>query len=800
MNRVNEKMEDIITLNSNLIPKMDGGTKRQIHSLITLAMSVMLFLMPFTTIAAAGGSVSYQVTKNATAVNGIPGGNVTAAGDIISYEINVNNTAGMDLTNVTVNDPMIGIINNVTDIGIGSNETLYGNYTVTQADIDNNGNGTGFIVNNATADCDQLGQKNAIVTTPIANCTIEKTVTGITGDGNGNVTAAGDIISYRIDVDNGGRVDLTNVTVTDPMLGGILNVTDLGIVSNETLYGNYTVTLADITNNGNGTGFIINNATVDCDQLGPKNATIQIPIDTAASIEGIVTDVAGQGPGGNATTAGDIITYQVNVTNEGITDLTNVTVNGTLTNLTGPTSSINNDTVLNPRETWTYTGNYTVTQADINNNGTVEGGLVGNTATFGTAVNGPVKNTIASGNAGNGFIKNILTFDSDQLGPKSYSADVPVERNPEYSIFKSVISPDPNGDCIINSPGDEVPFRIVVHNDGNVDLTNVIVNDPMVSLPEPTGDDNNDGVLNPGETWIYDATYTLTSEDVDNGLIDNTATVSSNELPDKSSSVDTPVDQKADLSIYKSVTGIDEAGDHMIDSLGDIINYQIAVKNNGDVTLHNVHITDSLIGDLSGPTGDSVDPGVLKPGETWIYKGDYTVTQADIDNNGEGSGFIANTATVSCNEHSSESSSIQLPIITYVNTQTDINNVPDNTSGNGSESQPATTNVQPATSFSSGGNGDGSSGGSGGSIGSANVVGSTSSTVNTSATDNVTQSETNTSNIEQSSTPANVEQTPEQIQSPNTSTTGVKKSPGFESFIGIVGLLAVFLYKKRQER
>jgi hypothetical protein len=179
MNRVNEKMEDIITLNSNLIPKMDGGTKRQIHSLITLAMSVMLFLMPFTTIAAAGGSVSYQVTKNATAVNGIPGGNVTAAGDIISYEINVNNTAGMDLTNVTVNDPMIGIINNVTDIGIGSNETLYGNYTVTQADIDNNGNGTGFIVNNATADCDQLGQKNAIVTTPIANCTIEETEMGM---------------------------------------------------------------------------------------------------------------------------------------------------------------------------------------------------------------------------------------------------------------------------------------------------------------------------------------------------------------------------------------------------------------------------------------------------------------------------------------------------------------------------------------------------------------------------------------------------------------------------------------------
>ncbi len=36
-----------------------------------------------------------------------------------------------------------------------------------------------------------------------------------TGPG-GNVTAAGDIVSYQINVTNTGNVDLTNVTVTDP--------------------------------------------------------------------------------------------------------------------------------------------------------------------------------------------------------------------------------------------------------------------------------------------------------------------------------------------------------------------------------------------------------------------------------------------------------------------------------------------------------------------------------------------------------------------------------------------------------
>ncbi len=100
---------------------------------------------------------------------------------------------------------------------------------------------------------------------------------------------------------------------------------------------------------------------------------------------------------------------------------------------------------------------------------------------------------------------------------------------------------------------------------------------------------------------------------------------------------------------------------------------------------------------------------------------------------------------------------------------------------------------------SSGGSG-GSSGGSGGSIGRANVV-SSGSTVNTSAAANVTPTETNTSNIKQSSTPTNVEQTTkqttEQTPSPNTSGKGSTKASGFETLFGIVSLLVVFLHKRK---
>jgi uncharacterized repeat protein (TIGR01451 family)/PGF-CTERM protein len=648
-------------------------------------------------------------------------------------------------------------LTNVTNLGIGTNETLYGNYTVTQANMDSNGNGTGFIINNATVASDQLGPKNATATTPIANCTIVKTVTGVTGDGNGNVTAAGDIISYQIDVVNRGRVDLNNVTVTDPMLG-LTNVTNLGIGTNETLYGNYTVTQANIDNDGNGTGFIINNATVLSDQLGPKNATVQTPIKSCTFTK-IVTDVAGQGPEGNVTAAGDIISYEINVNDTAGMDLTNVTVidpmlGGLLLNMTNLGMG-SNETVY---------GNYTVTQADIDNNGN-----------------------------GTGFIINNATVDCDQLGPKNSIVQVPIIRNPNYSIFKSVIGPDPTGDCIINSLGDEVPYQIVVKNEGNVDLTNVAVNDALVSLSDPTGDVNNDSVLNPGETWVYNGIYRLTQNDINNGSVNNTATVLCDQLPEKSSSVNTPVVHNQNLQIYKSVTGIDEAGDHMINNPGDIINYQVAVRNSGNMDLTGVSVDDPMI-TLTKNSGDYNDPGVLNPGETWIYKGDYTVTQSDIDNATlEGSGFITNTATVHCNELPDESSSIQIPIVTASNTQTDTITTPDNTSANGSEPQPTTTNVQPTPSSNNVESNGGSGGSSGGSIGSASVVGS-SSTTNTTATPNITPTVTNAQVPEETTTPANV-QTPEPTA---TSTPTKQKSPGFEIVGGIIGLLgAVYLYRRR---
>lgn len=73
------------------------------------------------------------------------------------------------------------------------------------------------------------------------------------------------------------------------------------------------------------------------------------------------------------------------------------------------------------------------------------------------------------------------------------------------------------------------------------------------------------------------------------------------------------------------------------------------------------------------------------------------------------------------------------------------------------------------------------------------------STDNMSKNGTTIQPENNTLGLEQNngSTIANVEPTPEQTQSPNTSGEGSTKAPGLEIVSGIICLLGVFLFKNR---
>ena len=184
----------------------------------------------------------------------------------------------------------------------------------------------------------------------------------------------------------------------------------------------------------------------------------------------------------------------------------------------------------------------------------------------------------------------------------------------------------------VTGAGEEILFKIIVTNDGNINLTNVtileLLNDTYLEGPyeisEEFGevlDDNQ--VLEVGKNWIYYASYFATQEDMNTngggyGFINNTVTVSGDQLEQKSNSTEANIEQNPSYSIQKYVSYISGTESLDITKVGDVINYYIDVFNDGNVDLTNVTVNDSLI-NLSGP--EDLFPEFVDPGESGLLTG-----------------------------------------------------------------------------------------------------------------------------------------------------------------------------------
>ena len=110
-----------------------------------------------------------------------------------------------------------------------------------------------------------------------------------------------------------------------------------------------------------------------------------------------------------------------------------------------------------------------------------------------------------------------------------------------------------------------------------------------------------------------------------------------------------PVSQTATLAIEKTA----DAG-QVADVAGEVLTYTITVSNTGNVTLTGLTVTDpdADAGSIVYVSGDADSDGQLDVGETWTFTA-HTLTQAEIDGNGGGDGFIDNLATADSNESGS---------------------------------------------------------------------------------------------------------------------------------------------------
>jgi len=323
-----------------------------------------------------------------------------------------------------------------------------------------------------------------------------------------------------------------------------------------------------------------------------------IPVaDPAITIEKSVSD--------DQVYAGDDLAYTLVVTNTGNVPLYDVTVTDAFEDMLEYLDSDQTEPV-----TIVFSGGrapMTVTLAQLiagQNIGRLE---VGETATLTFTV------TVAEDVYGGTVLNNTATTsgttrDNEEV-TASDSAATTVVSEPSIEIIKSV-----NADEVF--AGDDLTYTLIMTNRGNVTLHDVTVTDPLTYvLPHLSSNQTvpvtitfsgdrapmtttlaelmagyNIGTLAVGE--IATLTFTVTvADDVYGGtVLDNTATVSgiyAGETVEDDSDATTIVISEPEIEIIKSVNEDEvRAGDDLV--------YTLVVINTGNVTLHDVIVTDAL--------------------------------------------------------------------------------------------------------------------------------------------------------------------------------------------------------------
>lgn len=220
---------------------------------------------------------------------------------------------------------------------------------------------------------------------------------------------------------------------------------------------------------------------------------------------------------------------------------------------------------------------------------------------------------------------NDASADSDQTTPVTDSVTVPIKKTDALSIKKVITSIAPY------ELGETLNYTITATNIGTSTLTNVLVTDPGTDVTLGTCTPNQPvPSLVPGGTLVCPASHVVTQADVDAGSFSNTASVDSAETEPVSDSVTVTVNKNPEMKVFKQVVS---NGPY---TTGSTITYDISAVNTGDLTLHNVTLTDST----PGVVMDACAAATLVPGAILSCPATHVVTDTDMTNGG-----FTNTAT-----------------------------------------------------------------------------------------------------------------------------------------------------------
>ena len=178
--------------------------------------------------------------------------------------------------------------------------------------------------------------------------------------------------------------------------------------------------------------------------------------------------------------------------------------------------------------------------------------------------------------------------------------------------------------------GEEIEFLIQVTNIYNSAQTIVLNEQEGVNFVGASVFES----VKPGDTVTAKATHVVTAEDIANGSYTNHVTASFDS--GKKFEADDNVDSFAHLTLSKEVTSRPANGSSY--ALGEMIRYEITVRNDGTTMLEGVNVKDSL-------TGEEWKVETLATGESRSFETSWTVTEENIRN-----GHVLNQATGSATD------------------------------------------------------------------------------------------------------------------------------------------------------
>ncbi|WP_449407591.1 beta strand repeat-containing protein [Microbacterium maritypicum] len=431
------------------------------------------------------------------------------------------------------------------------------------------------------------------------------------------VDAVGQIVNYTFTVTNNTAVALTNVRVADALVNSAASSvaptpvcvarstpaaacsggsTTLAAGQSATFTASYTTTQADLDH-----GSVSDQATATATPpTGPALSNSTGIVTVTATQNGALA-LAKEAAPTTVDSVGDVIDYTFTVTNTGNVTLRTLSIAETAFSGSGSLSAITCPTgALAPGASAECTATYPVTQADLT------AGSVSNTATASavTPANAPVTSAAST-----------ATVDVDQI-----------------AALDLVKSATPSGATAYNA-GQLITYSFVVTNTGNVPVTGISVDevsftgsDPLSAIDCPTDE------LAPAAQFTCTATYTLTQADVDAASLTNTAVANgtgpAGPVASEESSVRTPQIAASNLTLTKT------ASTSFVNAAGETVTYTFAVRNLGNVTVHDVAIVETgFEGTGAAPVADC-STTTLAPGQQVLCTADYTVTQADVDNGG----------------------------------------------------------------------------------------------------------------------------------------------------------------------